>query len=145
MFINEPHFLTQAQRINLWKEDYANRQKGHPALHGGVARGGGRTESSRWQDILQGVQLWPWQPSFQQLSIPLRSHVEQLGQGLRHCCGGWGSSFLTVVYGDLRAWEVGGEEMGKEELECNPEGPLVNTIPTLHSGGMESGHEAGSK
>lgn len=38
---------------------------------------------------------------------------------------GWSSSFLTVVYGDLWAGEDGGEEMGKEELECNPEGPLA--------------------
>lgn len=42
---------------------------------------------------------------------------------------GWGSSLLTVVYGDLRAGEVDGEEMGKGELACNPERPLVNTIP----------------
>lgn len=34
MFINEPHALTQAWRINPRKEDYANRQEGHPALHG---------------------------------------------------------------------------------------------------------------
>lgn len=77
MFINEPHFLTQAWRINPRKEDYANRQKGHPALHGGVAQGGGRAKSFRWQDILLGVQQWPWQPPFQQLSRPWQNNVEE--------------------------------------------------------------------
>jgi len=47
MFINEPQFLTQAWRISPRKEDYANTQKGHPALHGGVAHGGGTTKSFR--------------------------------------------------------------------------------------------------
>lgn len=58
---------------------------------------------------------------------------------------GWGSSFLTVVYGDLWAGDVGGEETSKEGPECHLEGPLGNITSPLCSGGMESGHEINSK